>query len=82
MDYNQFPGHGKGDTATSFVFGAIFTFLHSFYKGHLLQINLTDWSSQLLWKVVEVGIVATVGGAFGLIGKKLVEKYLFKKTKL
>jgi hypothetical protein len=81
MDYNQFPGQGKGDTATSFISGAIFTFLHSFFKGGILQINFTDWSTNLLWKVVEVGIVATVGGAFGLIGKKLVEKYLFKKAK-
>lgn len=81
MDDHQFPGHGKWNTAVGFICGGLSAIGHSLVKGTLLQVNLSDWGSTLLLKLLEVSLVACLGGAMGVIGKKLVEKYLFKKSK-
>lgn len=67
MDNNY--GH-----TTSGVSGALTTMVW-----YALQIDFTQWAQQTALKVVEVAIVGVVGGAMGLIGKHLVEKYIIKK---
>jgi len=80
MDHQQFSGHGKWDATVSFITGALSAI--GALKANLLQINWETWWIHLAAKSFEVGFVALVGGAMGLIGKKLVEKYLFKKPKV
>lgn len=69
---NQFTGQ-----TTSGISGALSTMVW-----YTLTIDWGAWATTTGLKVIEVAIVGIVGGAMGLIGKHLVEKYIIKTKKI
>lgn len=48
---------------------------------YLIHFSFSTWAFDTTLKLVEVGMVGIVGGAAGIVGKRIVEKYIFKKSK-
>jgi hypothetical protein len=48
---------------------------------YLLTVDWTKFIEQSGMELIKVALLGTVGGVAGLFGKKLAEKYLFKKKK-
>lgn len=56
------------------VGGAILFTLPNLLSNFLLQVDMTHWSIDLLLKIISTLVLGIVGGAAGIIGKRIIDK--------
>lgn len=68
--------HHNTDNSFGFAGGLLASVI-----GYILSIDWTLFFEQLSTEIIKVIVLGALGGAAGLLGKKVVEKLFFKKKR-